>query len=1060
MAFALCELPLPVTAQRVTGLQKQSPGVVTTAFPHAIGRVFPQSTKRKAAPVHAAESHPIEPDWQTSFATESDFNAFKVIDANNDGKTWGWNDAYDGSARSEYNDNNGNDDWLITPPLHLLPGRQYILTFKIRNAATNWTNTFEVKYGKGATPDSLDQTLVETYTPSGEDFETQTVAITPESEGTYYIGFHDNTAEAGRYWLFLDDISIEKGPVGGAPAAVENLTITPAPRGELSADISFTAPSQTIDGSTLNQIDSFQVSRDGTPITTLGQSAAGETVTVTDDDVKSNGYHTYQIVPFLGNEGGGKAKASAYIGLDIPKDPDNVKLLANGNNILAQWQSSPETGANNGYVNPADVSLSFYELEQTMYGVSVGAQVAESEKGDTSLILEQDPEQSIADDGVSQSLYQLAARADNSAGSSSYHGTHPIVIGPSISLPFRESLSHGHLDNGFVWTEGNDQRSQRPNPAGWMLANDNSYDNDGGSLRWAPYSVEGYFGTTDYDILPGDEASMNMPKVAFADAVHPKLYFSLYATAGEQARLRVNVETPDAVEHELKVFDLSTTEADGWSRQSIDLSQFAGQRSVIVKFTGICDGDNTNIGIDDINIFDQLENNLAVTSLSTPKSIVAGKTGTATVTVRNYGANDASGWSVVLYENDQPVDTVASSTTLAVLESDTLKLSFPVAINQESPVNVKAAVVYTGDLNDKDDVSDVKSVRVRQSGYAPVADLSANEGAGGTVDLSWSKPSIPLPTSVTETFEDYDAFSTELGDWTLIDGDGGAAGAFFSNYSYPGQGDPMAFFAFNPESITDAFDVVGSNPGLTPKSGNQFAGAPYAVDASGNSVTADNWLITPELSGNSQTVKFYAFNVASTDGYGWTSVYNETFDVLYSTTGRDVADFQSLGSFTADGQNLISESPNWKEISVDVPEGAKYVAIHHTTDPYNSFLFGVDDVTMETSVPGSNDSITAYNIYRDGELIATVESPSKVFTDEPVTGSHVYNVTAIYTASDGSTNESPFSNNASVVVTKIQSVNADGADAHANDTWYNVAGQRVSRNYRGIVISKGKKIVR
>ena len=33
-------------------------------------------------------------------------------------------------------------------------------------------------------------------------------------------------------------------------------------------------------------------------------------------------------------------------------------------------------------------------------------------------------------------------------------------------------------------------------------------------------------------------------------------------------------------------------------------------------------------------------------------------------------------------------------------------------------------------------------------------------------------------------------------------------------------------------------------------------------------IAADNWLITPELSGKAQTIKFYAFNVKVVDEWG------------------------------------------------------------------------------------------------------------------------------------------------------------------------------------------------
>ena len=103
----------------------------------------------------------------------------------------------------------------------------------------------------------------------------------------------------------------------------------------------------------------------------------------------------------------------------------------------------------------------------------------------------------------------------------------------------------------------------------------------------------------------------------------------------------------------------------------------------------------------------------------------------------------------------------------------------------------------------------------------------------------------------------------------------------------------------NPDMITDAFPVVISNPGLTPKSGAQFAGAPYANSVAGMPIAADNWLITPELSGKAQTIKFYAFNVTVVDEWGNVLPYNEAFDVLSSKTGTKTSDFKLINSYKA-----------------------------------------------------------------------------------------------------------------------------------------------------------------
>ena len=55
------------------------------------------------------------------------------------------------------------------------------------------------------------------------------------------------------------------------------------------------------------------------------------------------------------------------------------------------------------------------------------------------------------------------------------------------------------------------------------------------------------------------------------------------------------------------------------------------------------------IGIDNINIINQLERNLTAVSIETPENIVAGKKGQVKVVVKNQGAVDATRYFVILY---------------------------------------------------------------------------------------------------------------------------------------------------------------------------------------------------------------------------------------------------------------------------------------------------------------------------------------------------------------------------------------------------------------------------
>jgi len=126
--------------------------------------------------------------------------------------------------------------------------------------------------------------------------------------------------------------------------------------------------------------------------------------------------------------------------------------------------------------------------------------------------------------------------------------------------------------------------------------------------------------------------------------------------------------------------------------------------------------------------------------------------------------------------------------------------------------------------------------------------------------------------------------------------------------------------------------------------------------------------------------------------------------VLYSTTGNQVTDF--------DDENCIDEyeAPNsyFGRFRVNLPAGAKYFAIHCTSQ--NGGIMMVDDISYE----GKPLTLQGYNIYCDGQLVATADASASGFehsTAGLATGLHTYYVTALY--EEG---ESALSNAAPVAV--------------------------------------------
>ena len=185
----------------------------------------------------------------------------------------------------------------------------------------------------------------------------------------------------------------------------------------------------------------------------------------------------------------------------------------------------------------------------------------------------------------------------------------------------------------------------------------------------------------------------------------------------------------------------------------------------------------------------------------------------------------------------------------------------------------------------------------------------------------------------------------------------------------------MGWMVFAPGSDQLTTSFMTTYP---PHSGDQFM-ASFCV----TSGATDHWLISPLLSGEEQTISFYAREL--TTQYG-----DETFEVLASSTDNSPASFTSVAS-------LSSNSTNWTECTATLPAGTKYFAIRHTSN--DIFALYVDDVTFIPADPNTSSlpAPDAFNIYLDGELVATVNGDVMTYTIPNVDpGQHECSVTAVY----------------------------------------------------------------
>ena len=219
-------------------------------------------------------------------------------------------------------------------------------------------------------------------------------------------------------------------------------------------------------------------------------------------------------------------------------------------------------------------------------------------------------------------------------------------------------------------------------------------------------------------------------------------------------------------------------------------------------------------------------------------------------------------------------------------------------------------------------------------------------------------------------------------------------------------------------------------------------------------VDSNDWLISPELSGNAQTISFYAKGWTSQvkDMYGSYHHYTEFFNVLYSLTDKNPNSFTQIGG-TRIAQMWFSDGA----FEFDLPAGTKYFAIQcisngegtapevddetaydYLNQENEGFIFFLDDITY-TPAPCH---LVGYNVYKNGQKLNSTPLPTTTtdFMDTDAQGveTNTYAVSAVY--EEG---ESALSNAVIVTGTPINGVTL--ARGSRTDGVYTTSGQYIGQ---------------
>lgn len=930
-----------------------------TAYYYKVSAVNEGYTGEEIVSNKVLVGDPLEAPYVEEFDGQPAFDLFTVFDANKDGRTWVMNKV-DNMVYNQFNTVRDADDWLISPPIHLNNDRQYFFSFVVQSTNKLNTERISASLGNGTVINDSYKVIVPDTSFHGPDAVTLSTLVSVEKDSIYNFAFHA-TSPSNQGYLFLHKIIVTEGPRYSAPDSITDYTLTAGAEGDLSAELKFRTPTKDLKGKDVGTLTKVEILRNGKLIHTIENPAKGAMLTYKDksDDI-ANGINTYSVVVSNASGAGRVVVRDVYIGYDLPRAPQNIKLVDNfDGTALLSWDSPGIKGVNDGYVDESELTYNVFSVQ--------GESVSTFRTGVTERSLD------ITDvpQTGEQSLFYFLLKASSSVGESKIGRSPWIIAGAPYTLPFHEGFPDGNIENGF-WTRGKDGKNNIE------IVNETSSDNDGGCLKFLADKS-------------GESASISSGKIDLAQANNPSLLFSYYAVPGKDNVIEIEISKDGKDPQVVSTINYKDLEGDeGWRIKKVDLNNFKGSRFIILTLRGIDNNQKaTAILIDDINVRNNFDYNLDA-RLTAPKQVTAGQSAQCLVTVRNIGDKAADDYTIDLYANNKIVATLRGE-TLAPEASKTFTMLYKSKVTDPEVSKLKAVVVFDKDMDKTDNTSQTLDINLKASDLPAINDLTSHvDEAGDIVTLTWTAPD----TKVSETTEDFEGFKAfeinDLSPWT-VEGDRERKTSVWEDFTFPHAGEPFPFIVFNPSEITE-YDL---SRWCTPHSGKQFLASITNYSAKGNNA----WLISPSLSGKKQTIRFWA---KSFDGY-------ESIEVRCSKTTADTASLNNV---------LMTENKirnKWKEYQVELPEGTKYFAIR-VTSKFQQMLM-LDDITYESGV----GTIIGFNIYRDGQNIATVDAQTTIFKDNTADkGNHNYTVTVIY--DEG---ESRMSNSVSAVTSLKDNAKAE-----------------------------------
>lgn len=901
-------------------------------------------------PAQAADTTPLP--WFENFSSGLPAG-FTIINANNDGHTW--EPSMFGGDMSISTNPHDNDDWLITPAFHLNAGEAYEFSFEAFSSFfgipsdTDDPETIEVRWGTGATVADMTYSVIEPTDYLGNQRVVFSGWVLPDADCDAYIGIRA-MSNPGHYFINVTNLSLKTGIRATRPGPVTDLSVVADTDGKKQVEISFKTPELDIAGNPLNdELTLIEVFRDDVSIATFESPEKGVVLSYLDTE-PTHGPHVYSVLATTAGGYGEKTSVDVFVGAREPGRPARV--------VIAETEKDGEVRVSWDRVsidyegNPLNPNLVTYGV----YRMMPDNTLEEIETGVTGTEL-------TFDTGTTEQVrVKCRVVAFTEGGESEATESNLIVVGPAYPTPFAESFPNATCSHIFVPVASAE--------AEWYIIDEKygipSQDNDNGFMVMMGsdgYSAELTSGKINLDGLESPCLSFHTYNIARMAPAYP-----------DNNELEVLVRAAGSEEYVSlrKIVMKDLGDEEGWYIVMVPLDEFSG-KTIQVRFIGYCHGMTYTL-LDNMRIESVPAVDIALKSISAPEMAKTSSVVELRATVENLGSTPVDGYTVAISCDGVPVDEVEGP---ELMPGHNAVLTFEAQIDPfaEEAVAFVAEVKKEGDSNLKNNTADV-ATEIYLSRLPGVRNLSGTEADGG-VNLTWLAPDLSVKAIdiETEDFENYDSWATEnVGAWKFIDADGKPVYGI-EDVEFPGinRGDSMSWFVVDGDGMNPLYFMAHS--------GDKYLGQLYVVgDVETHSpAKCDDWAISPELSGDAQTVSFWARSL-NADA-------RESFEFLVSDGGTETSDFRRI--------DQVSEvQASWTRYSYEVPEGTARFAIRCTS--YYSFMLLVDDVVYEAAINPGELEVLGYNIYRDGKLANVEPVTDTAWRDESDATDGEYRVSAIY----------------------------------------------------------------